>query len=423
MRTSYFGRYSGATFEIRSSIADLVALDNASAVNGSAVYVLSENETYILDTSNAFTAFGNLIIARTVGFGRWFRRSKAYVVGNHTLWYSVRSSIGGNSLFGFTPGQLLASSSVQPDIIVRLSMGASANAHRIACDNQGNVWVSSFRGAAVPWQVFKFRLIDILDGTGTVTPSITLTNALSAGLPQAIDHVNSIAFDKLNNLWVAGRNTALARGIVQQIPQSILSRDGSYAVVPPVSLQCAVGVWHDLEKSICFDGNSNLWLTSYYPPTPQTSKVLLSQRVVTDLALVPSVYWSGSNFAGPEGIAFGPTGLLWIANFDDNSIKAFNPQEPTGNPAPIVTITSTSIVGPIYISFDVSGNMWVLNYSNWQLLKFNASDILASGSPAPSVVLSYAGLVPLNGIDQGAGDFCFPHSPNVGGLLPSGQDI
>jgi hypothetical protein len=111
-----------------------------------------------------------------------------------------------------------------------------------------------------------------------------------------------------------------------------------------------------------------------------------------------------------------------MVNYDDNSIKAFDPQAPTGNPAPLITITSTGIVGPLYMSFDGDGNMWVLNYNNWHLLKFNAADILVTGAPSPSVVLSYPGLVPSVNPDSAA-DFCFPNDPNAGGLLPAGTTM
>jgi len=401
-----------ASFIIRDSVADLVSLDDAAFANGEHAYVVSENETYVLDTANSFTAFGNLIIARTVGAGRWFRKSKAYVLGNYTLWYATWTSVGGSRLFGFTPGQLLASSSGTPEVIVILSIGA-ARAAQPVCDSYGNVWVMSFL-AASPWQVFKFSLADIIEG-GTVAPSLTLTGAPSTGLASTIDDAVSIAFDKCNNLWVAARNTAVGRGVVQQIPQSILSHDGSYSVVPPISIQCGVGVWYSLDKTIIFDSNNNLWLASY-SGAASINKVPLSQRVVTDLALVPSVVWSGSNFGGPEGIAFGPTGLLWVGDYSSGSIKAFDPQSLTGNPVPLITITSPgNINGPFLISFDGDGNLWLLNYNNWRLLKFNAADILVTGAPAPSVTLSYASLVPT----ANAG-FCFPNEPNRGGLLLSG---
>lgn len=409
------------SFLIRQSLVDLIALDNANIPNGAHAFIVDEGETYVLDTANAFTAFSDLILARTVGTGRWFRRSKAFVVGNYTLWITnfISQLAGGNKLLGFTPGQLVASNSNAPEIVIDLNPSPSPgpqleNPIQLACDAYGNVWLMMIAGGGTPWRVLKFELSDILQ-SGTVAPRTTLQNALSAGLPQAIDHCTGIAFDKDNNLWIAGRNTATSRGIVQKIPSSVTSREGSFLVVPPVSLQCGAGVWFDLEKSICFDGSGNLWLSGYQ--FPSVSKVPLAQQLVTDLALVPSVRWSGANFSGPEGIAHGPTGLLWMADYNTNSIKAFDPQEVTGNPAPLITITSASITGPYNVTFDGDGNMWVLNYNNWDLLKFAAADILVTGAPVPTVILNYPGLAVSGPFAAG---FCFPNDPNRSGLLPSG---
>jgi hypothetical protein len=406
------------SYVVRESLASLISLDSSGFPDGCHAYVVSEQETYVLDTVSTFAAYGNLILARSVGAGRWFRKGKSYVVARYTLWYASYSHTLGNRLFGFTPGQLVASNDDAPDIIVNLNIDAPARIHRVICDNYGNIWTSSFRGGAIRWQAFKIRVADVASGTSTVTPSIVLNGAASAGLASPIDHINAIAFDKCNNLWLAGRNTGLAIGILQQIPSTMLSNDGTYSVIPPISIQGAPGLWHDLEKSMCFDGNSNLWLTAYYAPT--VSKVLLSQRAVTDLALVPNVYWAGSNIEGPEGIAFGPAGLLWIVNYDSNCIKAYNPQDASGNPVPVITITSPSLVGPLYMSFDGSGNLWVLLFSNWTLIKFDAADLLVTGSIQPSVTLSYSGLVRATPPDS-ACDFCFFNDPSLGGLLPSGS--
>jgi hypothetical protein len=401
-----------ASFVIRSSLAELVSLDDADFANGLNAYVVDEGEIYVLDTSNAFTVYSDLILARGAGSGRWFKRSKAYVVANYTLWYATRNVADGSRLFGFTPGQLVASSSSAPEIIVTLSVG-TARAAQPLCDAYGNVWISSYL-AATAWQVFKFNLADILAG-GTVSPALTITGALSAGLASVIDLASSIAFDKGNNLWVAARNTATARGILQQIPQSALTNEGSYSVVPPLSLQGGGGVWYALDKTAIFDGNNNLWLSSY-TGLASINKVPLSQRVVTDLAIVPSVVWSGANIVGPESIALGPTGLLWVSDYNSASIKAFDPQALTGNPTPIIVITSPgNIDGAFTISFDGDGNLWLLNFNNWRLLKFNKADILATGAPVPSVILSYAGLTP-----AANASFCFPNDPNRSGLLLSG---
>jgi hypothetical protein len=56
-----------ASFVIRSSLAELVSLDDADFANGLNAYVVDEGEIYVLDTSNAFTVYSGALVQAKQG--------------------------------------------------------------------------------------------------------------------------------------------------------------------------------------------------------------------------------------------------------------------------------------------------------------------------------------------------------------------
>ncbi|HME92181.1 MAG TPA: hypothetical protein VKE49_12210, partial [Myxococcaceae bacterium] len=67
------------------------------------------------------------------------------------------------------------------------------------------------------------------------------------------------------------------------------------------------------------------------------------------------------------------------------------------NPAPDVTLRSSSYWYPVALAFDASGNLWVADSANNKLLRFNRNQLAQDGLPAPAVTLANsAPRVPLN---------------------------
>ena len=65
------------------------------------------------------------------------------------------------------------------------------------------------------------------------------------------------------------------------------------------------------------------------------------------------------------------------------------PAAASGNVAPNVTITANagSLNGPQGAAFDAKGDLWVANYSGQTIAEFTPSQLAASGSPVPAVVI------------------------------------
>ena len=126
--------------------------------------------------------------------------------------------------------------------------------------------------------------------------------------------------------------------------------------------------------TVAADGEVNV-----YPPN--------SDGDVTPLAS----FTKGMN--GPFTVRFDPSGDLWAANVNNNTLVEFtSAQLATPNPSPAVTISLALGTGfPSNMAFDRSGNLWVVNdyapvggevyeYANWQLA--------SSGSPTPVATIS-----------------------------------
>lgn len=379
---------------VRWTLLDLVQRDYADLPNGCAAYVVSEGETYRLEASNSFTAFSPLIIGRTVAGGNWFKRSKAYVVANFTLWVAGFNSK--NYMLGYTPGQLLASDTVQADIVIRSTDNANSSFNGIV-DGLGNLWWN-IAGANAARGISKISLKDTLQ-SGTPTPVAKL-NVGSA--------INAIAFDKGNNLWAEFGNNFLLK-----YPPTSYSISGA----PTAAIQVtATGIANPLNFSL-FDDQNNVWNASF---SDNKVVMLSASQLLATAAVTPAVVWSGANIVGPTGLAMGPTGLLWVASYvaGAGTIKAFSLVSPvTGNPTVAINLTSTAFHGIEDITFDYSGNLWVLNIDNGHLLRIPAAQLAASGAVVPDVDIL---IQTPTGALTGSENINFSYNPNRSGLLPSG---
>ena len=87
--------------------------------------------------------------------------------------------------------------------------------------------------------------------------------------------------------------------------------------------------------------------------------------------------------------ASNPAPLLYEIDYGGNAINVF-PATATGNAAPAATVTdnANSLTGPIGSAFDAAGDLWVGNLGGTNISEFTPSQLAATGSPAPAVVIS-----------------------------------
>lgn len=168
----------------------------------------------------------------------------------------------------------------------------------------------------------------------------------------------------------------------------------SGALTPTTSVKLGGGA-SACAEAVAFDTTGNMWvsdssskkLTMFTPAQLEQSPIPAPSIVLTN----PDD--STQSFNQPQGIAFDKSGNLWVINYLNNKLVRFTPSQlaATGSPIPSVVIGSTILDGLSTISkgydlaFDASGNLWLVNFAAKTIVKWNAADLSVSGAPTPSV--------------------------------------
>lgn len=404
---------------IVANLADLAALSNYP--DGASVYVLDQGESYRLDATNTFLASSPLIISATGG-GRWFKRSKAYVVSNFFLWCCITSGFTTNDavVLGYGPGALSAGG-VSAEITLDLNAQVTTDSARVNAaivDTQGNLWVAAYGFPHAPGNsfVYKLALADCLV-SGVVTPKVVIkTTTANTG-------IQALAFDSQSNLWEIIFGAGGVTGVLLNKVQAT-AYNNSASPVCDVVIQADNSVVNEFQEGL-FDGFGNLWCSSVANLGAAAGgiQMISAQQLAagSDTLLAPALVWKGSNFDAPLGMAFGPTGLLWVANYNSGGgtsrLRAYTPQNAvSGNPAPVISITVTGFNGISAVCFDSSGNAWVIAQDDSKLAFLTKAQLAVTGAVVPTKSLN----MPAAFFGQ---TLTFPLNPSRSGPVPSGVPV
>ena len=239
-------------------------------------------------------------------------------------------------------------------------------------DAAGDLWVVNFNGRSV------VEYASNAFSGGPQAPERTISSDSSGSLNSPA----GCTFDHSGDLWVANdlTNTVVeyapgtpASGA--QVPIATISSDGSDSLSGPVAL--------------AFDPSGDLWVANYDNST-------VVEYTVSDLASgsqVPAVTISADASGvlnSPLGIAFDRSGDLWVAaNLSDKLLEYARSGLAGGPEAPAVTISadsSGSLNSPGGLAFDPSGDLWVANYGDDSLAEFAPAQLAVSGTLATSAV-------------------------------------
>jgi len=164
----------------------------------------------------------------------------------------------------------------------------------------------------------------------------------------------------------------------------------------------------DNPDSEAFDASGDLWMTNF---NGDTLNEFTPSQLAAGGSQSPAVVISKSGFslAGPDGLAFTPSGDLWVANFQGHTLVMFTPAQlaASGSPVPAAVIgaSGSALDEPADLVFDGTGNLWVASYLDSQLDGYTPSQVASNGSPAPAVTISGAGLSGPQGVTfDDAGD-------------------
>ncbi len=112
----------------------------------------------------------------------------------------------------------------------------------------------------------------------------------------------------------------------------------------------------------------------------------------------------------PAALVFDPSGNMWVVNGLTPSIIEFTGLQllelgNTSNPAPAVTVTSSSLEIPL-ADFDRSGNLWVSDNGAEKIFEFSKKQLKVGGDLTPNVTITSPAL-------DGARNIAFDHKGNL----------
>jgi len=98
---------------------------------------------------------------------------------------------------------------------------------------------------------------------------------------------------------------------------------------------------------------------------------------------------TGHPLNDPEGAVFDAKGDLWVANDSGNNIFEYTPSQlaASGSPSPAVVISDAA--RPSALTFDADGDLWATNLAGG-VEEFTAGQLTSSGNPTPAVTLAGA---------------------------------
>jgi sugar lactone lactonase YvrE len=216
-----------------------------------------------------------------------------------------------------------------------------------------------------------------LTGTGDRMPDTRITTSSAELIALA-----GVAFGPDGRLWIASAEDS----VLLAFTPGALASPGSGAAPTVIATNGALRG----PTGLAFDSARRLWVSSF------GSGTLLRfdpDQLAAGGAPGPAVVVSG--VGQPTALAFDAAGSLWVSDYTANRLVRYDAAQlsSSGSPTPAVVLTGIngSIENPSGLAFDDSGNLWVSNLVGGTVVAFGPAQLAASGSPAPSVVLSSNG--------------------------------
>ena len=286
----------------------------------------------------------------------------APIATSNKIWWG--STNGTNDTLAWSSSQLGASGAPDPAVAA-----STAGTLPGAFDKDGNLWVIDGTAGSVG---IKRYTADTLATSGAKTPDIVLSSdAFVGGTPGPV----SMAFDPKGDLWV---------GILYA--QQVVEFDGTQltatgTVAPKVTLSNVA-----TPSALAFDVKGNLWVGSGDSVVEYlASRLSASTNAGPDTTITAQ---TPEPVVGPLtnvlGLAFTADDHLWV---DYNGTIARIDNLVTGTVTPEIQIKTDVLGLPSGIALDESGGMWMA-YAQGKLAKLGATQLAASGSVTPEVVIT-----------------------------------
>ncbi len=298
------------------------------------------------------------------------------------------------------------------------------NPSGLAFDPTGNLWISDLGNS----RVLEYLSSNLItgDGAANVLGQPDFVSNGCATTPTGLCQPFSLAFDPSGNLWISDTNN---NRVLEYLSSNLITGDGAANVLGQpdfVSNGCATtptGLCSP--DGLAFDPTGNLWISD-----SANSRVLeyLSSNLITgdgaaNVLGQPDMfsnacYTSPTGLCSPFGLAFDPTGNLWISDLGNSRVLEYlSSNLITGDGAANVlgqpdfvsngcATTPTGLCDPQGIIFDPTGNLWISDRNNNRVLEYLSSNLITGDGAAN--VLGQPDLVTNNGCATTPTGLCNP---------------
>jgi hypothetical protein len=283
------------------------------------------------------------------------------------LWLGASNNPTTATMFGYAPTSV-GSTGPASALVAADTFGSGG----FTFDQWGNMWVIG--GTTADDQVARYPS-GLFDSDGAKTPDVVI-NSFGSSIPGA----RVLAFDIQGNLWVS----VVAENKVVKIAADDLSRANPAASVAMSGIDAPAGLAFDLAGNlwVAANGSSTVMRIDASHHGSSGSGADLTITAVTPSPVIGPL-------TSPLGIAFDGNGNLWV-NFD-GILARLTPADLSGTGlktvTPSVQIELDVLALTAGIAFDETGGLW-LAYSSGKFARLAASQLTASGTVAPQIVIT-----------------------------------
>ncbi len=277
------------------------------------------------------------------------------------------------------------------------------NPFGITFDPTGNLWISDYSNS----RVLEYLSSNLItgDGAANVLGQSDMFSRVCNLTPTGLCDPIGLTFDPSANLWISDTNN---NRVVEYLSSNLITGSPATVAIGQPSLytgsQNQQGVINlkdlSFSTSVAFDSSGNLWVADignsrvleFKPPfsTNEVASVVLGQQDMFSSACTTTP----TGLCYPSGLAFDPTGNLWISDSGNNRVLEYlSSNLITGDGAANVlgqpnlvssgcTTTPTGLCDPSNVTFDSSGNLWISDSQNNRVLEYLSSNLITGDGAA-----------------------------------------